>query len=256
MPFTRVPKASSAIFRAVSFPDELSGIEESSAHNRKTTIEKKRRIVQLGETIRKAMLLAAKLRTRNTIRCFGELDFASHIVSTCDRAAEGTAEEWSTIRNASMEHAKLEVAAHSNRSVWKLGDEIRGRIISGMNGNHSGAVALVDAAEMYDRAAETFEKKWNVHGNNVSGIDRLGFKKMRAAELYHDFELRGVEKFRGLANLDDVLQTATNWCRRSILSNALLPIGTSKRFGVRRLLKYVPGTLYITQVVIVRICPT
>ena len=216
MPFTRVPKASSATFQAVSFPDELSGIEKSSAHNRKTMIEKKKRIVQLVDTFRKAMSFDV---TRNTIRCCGELDFASHnIISTCDRlrivlhSAEGTAEDWSTIRNVSMEHARLEVAAHSNRllkvhveSVWKLGNEIRERIISGfssafesaMNGNPSGAVDLVEAAEMYERAAETFEKEWNSPGGTIG------------AELYHDFELRGVEKFRGLANLDDVLQTAT-----------------------------------------------
>ena len=219
MRFTRVPKASSAIFQVVSFPDELSGIEKSSAHNRKIAIEKKKRIVQLLDTFRKAMSYDG---TRNTIRCFGELDFASHVISTCDRlrddlhSAEGTAEEWSTIRNVSMEHAKLEAAAHL-QCVWKLGNEIRVRIISGfssafelaMNGNPSGAADLVEAAEMYERAAETFEKKWNVPGNIGSGVDWLGFKNMRAAELYHDFELRGVEKFRGLTNLDDVLQTAT-----------------------------------------------
>jgi len=212
----------------VSFPDELSGIEKSSAHKRKTTIEKKKRIVQLVDTFRKAVSYDV---TRNTIRCCGELDFARHnIISTCDRlrivlhSAEGTVEEWSTMRNVSMEHAKLEVAAHSNRllkvhveSVRKLGNEIRERIILGfssafesaMNGNPSGALDLVEAAEMYERAAETFEKKWNAHGNIGGFIDWLGFKNMRAAELYHDFELRGVEKFRGLANLDDVLQTAT-----------------------------------------------
>jgi hypothetical protein len=195
MSFTRVPKASSATFRAVSFPDELSGIEKSSAHKRKTTIEKKKRIVQLVDTFRKAVSYDV---TRNTIRCCGELDFARHnIISTCDRlrivlhSAEGTVEEWSTMRNVSMEHAKLEVAAHSNRllkvhveSVRKLGNEIRERIILGfssafesaMNGNPSGALDLVEAAEMYERAAETFEKKWNAHGNIGGFIDWLGFK--------------------------------------------------------------------------------
>ena len=173
---------------------------------------------------------------RNINRCFRELDFFSHIPSTCERlrdelhGGEWTAEEWSTIRNVSMEHVELEVmlveaedsmkgdARHNfNESVvdnfldshvqnvWELGDEIRMRIISGIGSafdlsmnNPAGMVALVEAVEVYERAAETFEKKRKV--DHMSG-DRLRFTNMRAAaleQLYQDFELRGVEMFRGV----------------------------------------------------------
>ena len=172
---------------------------------------------------------------RNINRCFRELDFFSHIPSTCERlrddlhSGEWTAEEWSTIRNVSMEHVELEVmlveaedsmksSAHNFndatvdsfleahvQNVWELGDEIRMRIISGIGtafelsiNNPSGMVALVEAVEVYERAAETFEKKRNGHGG---GDNRLRFTNMRAAaleQLYQDFELRGVDMFRGV----------------------------------------------------------
>ena len=35
---------------------------------------------------------------------------------------------------------------------------------------------LVEAAKIYERAAEMFEKKWNAHGNIGGFIDWLGFK--------------------------------------------------------------------------------
>ena len=52
---------------------------------------------------------------RNINRFFRELEFFSHIPSTCERlrddlhGGEWTDEEWSTIRNVSMEHVELEV---------------------------------------------------------------------------------------------------------------------------------------------------
>jgi hypothetical protein len=172
---------------------------------------------------------------RNINRFFRELEFFSHIPSTCERlrddlhGGEWTDEEWSTIRNVSMEHVELEVMlveaedtmkggehnfnddtvdnfleAHV-QNVWELGDEIRMRIISGIGSafelsmnNPAGMVALVEAVEVYERAAETFEKKRS--GNNASG-NRLRFTNMRAAaleQLYQDFELRGVDMFRGV----------------------------------------------------------
>lgn len=172
---------------------------------------------------------------RNINRFFRELEFFSHIPSTCERlrddlhSGEWTDEEWSTIRNVSMEHVELEVMLveaentmkgglhHFNdatvdtfleahvQNVWELGDEIRMRIISGIGSafelsinNPAGMVALVEAVEVYERAAETFEKK---RSSNDAGGNRLRFTNMRAAaleQLYQDFELRGVDMFRGV----------------------------------------------------------
>lgn len=176
---------------------------------------------------------------RNINRCFRELDFFGHIPSTCERlrddlnSGEYTEEEWTTIRNVSMEHVELEImlveaedsmksGAHSFndavvdtfleahvQNVWELGDEIRMRILSGIGtafelskNNPLGMVALVEAVEMYERAAETFEKKRDCgFGTSNGGDNRLRFTDMRAAaleQLYQDFELRGVEMFRGV----------------------------------------------------------
>lgn len=171
---------------------------------------------------------------RNINRTFRELEFFSQIPSTCDRlrdelhGGEWTAEEWSTIRNVSMEHVELEImlveAENSMKSsqhnfnvtmvdnflsahvqnVWELGDEIRMRIISGIGSafdlsinNPAGMVALVEAVEVYERAAESYEKKRKERGDSGN----LRFTNMRAAaleQLYQDFELRGVEMFRGV----------------------------------------------------------
>ena len=96
------------------------------------------------------------------------------------------------------------------QNVWELGDEIRMRILSGIGtafelskNNPSGLVALVEAVEVYERAAETFEKKRDCGFGATSngGDNRLRFTDMRAAaleQLYQDFELRGVEMFRGV----------------------------------------------------------
>lgn len=171
---------------------------------------------------------------RNINRCFRELEFFSQIPSTCERlrdelhGGEWTEEEWSTIRNVSMEHVELEImlveaensmkgARNFNddmvdsflvshvQNVWELGDEIRMRILSGIGSafelainNPAGMVALVEAVEVYERAAESFEKK---RKESSEESDRLRFTNMRAAaleQLYQDFEMRGVEMFRGV----------------------------------------------------------
>ena len=170
---------------------------------------------------------------RNLHRTFRELDFFAHIPATCERlrdelhGGEWTAEEWATIRNVSREHVELEVmlveaegsmkggddfsddavdaflGAHVH-NVWELGEEIRVRILSGIGAafelsidNPAGMVALVEAVEVYERAAEAIEKK---RGRGDDGT-KLRFTNMRAAaleQLYQDFELRGVEMFRGV----------------------------------------------------------
>mmetsp|Transcript_7265 Transcript_7265/g.15808 ORF Transcript_7265/g.15808 Transcript_7265/m.15808 type:complete len:1110 (-) Transcript_7265:70-3399(-) len=177
---------------------------------------------------------------RNIHRCFRELEFFGYIPSTCERlrddlhGGEWTAEEWSTIRNVSMEHVELEVmlveaensmkggsSSHNFndavvdsfldshvQNVWELGDEIRMRIISGVGSafdlsmnNPAGMVALVEAVEVYERAAETFKKKKEEQSADSTESTRLNFTNMRAAaleQLYQDFEMRGVEMFRGV----------------------------------------------------------
>ncbi|EJK77697.1 hypothetical protein THAOC_00455, partial [Thalassiosira oceanica] len=187
---------------------------------------------------------------RNIGRCFRELEFFAFIPSTCERlrdelhGGEWTAEEWSTIRNVSMEHVELEVmlveaensmkGAHNFndavvdsfldghvQNVWELGEEIRMRIIAGMGDafelsttNPAGMVALVEAVEVYERAAESFERKRKMQkvaalmmkgvrpsATDAGGGGKLRFTNMRAAaleQLYQDFEMRGVDMFRGV----------------------------------------------------------
>ena len=172
---------------------------------------------------------------RNINRCFRELEFFSQIPSTCDRlrdelhGGEWTEEEWSTIRNVAMEHVELEImlveaengmkagqnlnnAVVDNfleshvQNVWELGDEIRMRMLSGIGSafdlainNPAGMVALVEAVEVYEKAAESFEK--NRQDSAMKNFGKLRFTNMRAAaleQLYQDFELRGVEMFRNI----------------------------------------------------------
>jgi hypothetical protein len=92
------------------------------------------------------------------------------------------------------------------QNVWELGDEIRMRMLSGIGSafdlainNPAGMVALVEAVEVYEKASESFEKKKLEATVEDSG--KLRFTNMRAAaleQLYQDFELRGVEMFRGV----------------------------------------------------------
>ena len=214
---------------------------------------------------------------RNLFRCFRELEFFSHIPSTCDRlrdelhSGEWTADEWNTIRNVCMEHVELEILlveaemgmkamfdegdGESGRSggrrgvmqtgpssrrlrqevrskrmsgrgwtqggrnyemvdnflsqhvknVWELGDEIRMRILSGIGSsfdlalnNPAGMVALIEAVEVYERANDQYKV---LHEEDDMPNQTLHFTNMRAAalaQIYQDFELRGLEVFRGV----------------------------------------------------------
>lgn len=93
------------------------------------------------------------------------------------------------------------------QNVWELGDEIRLRIMSGISAafdlalnNPSGMVALVEAVEVYETANADYKA---VHGEETGDNENLNlrFTDMRAAalaELYKDFETRGLEVFREL----------------------------------------------------------
>ena len=89
-------------------------------------------------------------------------------------------------------------------NVWELGDEIRLRIMSGIAtafdlalNNPAGMVALVEAVEVYETANADYMA---VHGEEVQN-QNLRFTDMRVAalaELYKDFETRGLDVFREL----------------------------------------------------------
>ena len=96
------------------------------------------------------------------------------------------------------------------KNVWELGDEIRMRILSGVGSafdlalqNPAGMVALVEAVEVYERAAEQYKASQGYGDEDSVSSDknRLRFTDMRAAalaQLYQDFELRGLEVFRAI----------------------------------------------------------
>ena len=91
------------------------------------------------------------------------------------------------------------------KNVWELGDEIRLRIRSGIGtafelamNNPAAMVALVEAVEVYETAAEEYK---TVHGEEAGhqSSNSLRFTDMRASalkQIYQDFELRGLEMFR------------------------------------------------------------
>jgi Exocyst complex component Sec6 len=94
------------------------------------------------------------------------------------------------------------------RNVWELGDEIRLRLMSGISSafdlamnNPAGMVALVEAVEVYETANADYKA---VHGEDAGKRNqKLGFTDMRAAalaELYKDFETRGLDVFRELTS--------------------------------------------------------
>jgi hypothetical protein len=93
------------------------------------------------------------------------------------------------------------------KNVWELGDEIRMRILSGIGSafdlalqNPAGMVALVEAVEVYERAAEQYNAAQYDKKKNGSET-RLNFTNMRSAalaQLYEDFEIRGLELFRSI----------------------------------------------------------
>ena len=91
------------------------------------------------------------------------------------------------------------------KNVWELGDEIRMRILSGIGSsfdlalnNPAGMVALVEAVEVYERANDQYKA---LHEEDDMPKQTLHFTDMRAAalaQIYQDFELRGLEVFRGV----------------------------------------------------------
>ena len=94
------------------------------------------------------------------------------------------------------------------QNVWELGDEIRMRLMSGIGtaydlamNNPAGMVALVEAVEVYETANADYKA---VHGEEAGKRNqKLGFTDMRAAalaELYRDFETRGLDVFRDLTS--------------------------------------------------------
>ena len=94
-------------------------------------------------------------------------------------------------------------------NVWELGDEIRLRIMSGIStafdlalNNPAGMVALVEAVEVYEIANTKHKTKTETKGNEpAENSSTLRFTDMRAAglaELYKDFETRGLDVFREL----------------------------------------------------------
>jgi len=113
-------------------------------------------------------------------------------------------------------------------NVWELGKEIKMRILSGVGSafelalqNPAGMVALVEAVEVYERAADEYKaSRWGDDDSVGSDKDHLKFTDMRAsalAQLYRDFELRGLEIFRAihmqaadLADEDNALNSQFN----------------------------------------------
>jgi hypothetical protein len=91
------------------------------------------------------------------------------------------------------------------KNVWELGDEIRIRLLSGIGSafdlalnNPAGMVALVEAVECYEIAAEEYKA---VHGVEAGSIQNLRFTDMRSAalsSLYKDMEIRGMDVFKDL----------------------------------------------------------
>lgn len=91
------------------------------------------------------------------------------------------------------------------KNVWELGDEIRIRLLSGIGtafdlamNNPAGMVALVEAVEVYELAAEEYKA---VHGVEAGSIQNLRFTDMRSAalsSLYKDMEIRGMDIFKDI----------------------------------------------------------
>ena len=91
------------------------------------------------------------------------------------------------------------------KNVWELGDEIRIRLLSGIGAsfdlamnNPAGMVALVEAVEVYEIAAEEYKQ---VHGVEAGSIQNLRFSDMRSgalSSLYKDMEVRGMDVFKDI----------------------------------------------------------
>jgi Exocyst complex component Sec6 len=111
------------------------------------------------------------------------------------------------MQNLSHNHALIDRFLEEHvQNVWELGDEIRLRIMSGIStafdlamNNPAGMVALVEAVEVYETANADYKA---IHGEEAGKRNqKLRFTDMRAAglaELYKDFEARGLDVFREL----------------------------------------------------------
>ena len=117
------------------------------------------------------------------------------------------------------------------KNVWELGDEIRVKILSGIENafdlamkNPQEMVALVEAIEVYEHAAEQYKESYG-DTDDESTKNHLRFTNMRAAalsQLYTVFELRGLEVFRqihmqaaDLADEKDALNSQFNAVMRA-----------------------------------------
>ncbi len=111
---------------------------------------------------------------------------------------------------ASHYHVVDNFLAQHVKNVWDLGEEIQMRLLSGIGSafelalnNPAGMVALVEAVEVYEHAAEQYKASHGGDDDESVGStrNRLQFTNMRAAalaQLYQDFELRGLEVFRAI----------------------------------------------------------
>lgn len=106
------------------------------------------------------------------------------------------------------------------KNVWELGDELQFRVLSGVGAafdlaqaNPAGMVALVEAVEVYESAADEFKRdhqgalpaaksgKKKKKNKNKKDDERLSFTDMRRAALEkiaEDFESRGLDVFHSL----------------------------------------------------------
>lgn len=108
------------------------------------------------------------------------------------------------------------------KNVWELGDEIRMRLLSGIGSafdlamnNPAGMVAMVEAVEVYEIAAEDYKA---VHGVEAGSNQNLRFTDMRSSalsSLFKDMETRGLDVFK-----DITMQVSRGWI---LWRNSLLP---------------------------------
>jgi hypothetical protein len=106
------------------------------------------------------------------------------------------------------------------KNVWELGDELQFRVLSGVGAafdlaqaNPEGMVALVEAVEVYESAADEFKRehqgptpltksgKKKKKNKNKKDDERLSFTDMRRAALEkiaEDFESRGLDVFHSM----------------------------------------------------------
>jgi len=117
----------------------------------------------------------------------------------------------------SLEHIDRFLAPHV-KNVWELGDEIRERLLGGVESafdlamhNPAGMVALVESVEVYERASEEYEAHSKTHAGVTSSststsadLQGLHFTDMRSAalaQIFKMFELRCLTVFRHMQEM-------------------------------------------------------